>query len=388
MSEAAVPTTPNDLQVDRPVNQPRRAALRARSWGVFGAALCLAGAAWTTLPQPRAIGAPEAQRAAVHVRAAPARRAPGMRAHSFSGIVRAENQALLSFVGGGRLLMRKVEAGDSVKQRQLLARIDAKPVRNAERALTAQRMSLITQRDQLARDLARVAQLHAQGASTPQQEEQLSAQRSVVESNIAAIEAQLAEHQRQGAEAELFAPFAGVVTEVLAEEGEVLSPGQPVLRIAAPSGTEVEVRVPESIVAALSAGMLVNVRFPLTDLAPQSGEIVAIGRSAVAGRALFPVRVRIADASRLRSGMTAEVTFHVDDGERVLVPADAIAAPTGRRAWVLALDAEDRVRTVTVQVDGATSEGILVKAELSDGERVVVGAPAGLVSGTRVSVTP
>jgi len=55
---------------------------------------------------------------------------------------------------------------------------------------------------------------------------------------------------------------------------------------------------------------------------------------------------------------------------------------------VLALDSKDRVRTVTVEVDGATDDGIMVKADLSEGERVIVGAPAGLVAGTRVSVTP
>jgi RND family efflux transporter MFP subunit len=293
---------------------------------------------------------------------------------------------VVSFVGGGRLLQRTVEAGDAVVKGQVIARNDAEPIRNAHKTLRAQVHSLTTQRDQLTRDVSRVDQLRAQGAASVQQQEQLQSQLTMVGASLVATEAQLQDAQRQLDEAVLRAPFDGVVTDALAHEGEVLAPGQPVVRVAAPGGTDVEVRVPESLVTSLRTDTPVEVRFPLASATAKSATITAIASSAVTGQTLYPVRIALTDTSHVRSGMTAEVSFRIPEGSRVLVPADAIVAPTRRGSWVLVVDEADRIRSIPVTIEGASDDGIVVQGALRDGERVVVGAPAGLVAGTQVSV--
>lgn len=396
MSEAVVPSPTQVPDIDRSTNHEApnptlRTTWKQRigSWVAAGA--CVVGALWLAMPgqSGAATGltnAPAQPMAVVKVEAA--RVVTGSVVHSYSGIVRAEHESVLSFVGGGRLLQRTVEAGDHVQAGQVIARNDAEPIRNAHKTLRAQAQSLTTQRDQLTRDVTRVDQLRAQGAASVQQQEQLRSQLAMVGASLVATEAQLQDAQRQLDESVLRAPFDGVVTETLVHVGEVLAPGQPVVRLAAPGGTDVEVRVPESLVTSLRTDTPIEVRFPLSSAEVKSAAIAAIATSAVTGQALYPVRVGLIDATNVRSGMTAEVSFHIRTGSRVLVPADAIVAPTGRGSWVLALDHTDRIRSIPVTLEGASDDGIVVQGNLRDGERIVVGAPAGLVAGTQVAVAP
>ncbi|MBC7171491.1 MAG: efflux RND transporter periplasmic adaptor subunit [Polyangiaceae bacterium] len=372
--------------IDRPTNHVARLGGRVARWLV--PALCILAAAWvsSSTSSGHSVAAAPAAPAVPAVRTVPARAVEGARLHSFSGSVRAESHSVLAFVNGGRLLARRVKVGDAVSAGEVLARVDARPVRHARAATSAQIAGLRTQHDQLARDVDRVRGLSAEGAAPLQQHEQLEAQLSTMRSSIAAAEAQEADQRRQFTDATLRAPFDGVVTEVFAQEGEVLAPGQSVLRLAATRGHEVELHLPESLIGAVAAGDAVEVAFPLAEVPARTGTVSAVSRST--RQALYPVRVHIDDVDGLHAGLTAEITFRIRDGGRVLLPADAIRAPTSNAAWVLVVDDESRIAMVPIEVEGASEAGIVVRAALPEGSRVVVGAPAGLAAGSRVQVVP
>ena len=69
-----------------------------------------------------------------------------------------------------------------------------------------------------------------------------------------AAEARLRDARRRLGEADLGAPFAGVVTEVHFEPGEFVPAGRPVVVLAGGDALEVEMRLPESVITQIEPG--------------------------------------------------------------------------------------------------------------------------------------
>jgi multidrug efflux pump subunit AcrA (membrane-fusion protein) len=69
------------------------------------------------------------------------------------------------------------------------------------------------------------------------------------------------------------------------------------------------------------------------------------------------------------------------------VPIDAIVDPTGSDPCVFRVES-NRARRVPIQIVGVLDDRVLIEAELSDGERVVVAGHASLLDGSAVETTP
>lgn len=85
--------------------------------------------------------------------------APGPRTVALHGVTRAADEAAASFAVPGRIASLQVSVGDTMRRGQTLGRLDARPLDSGVQALTGQRDALVAQRDQLARDVARLEQL-------------------------------------------------------------------------------------------------------------------------------------------------------------------------------------------------------------------------------------
>ncbi|MBL6432006.1 MAG: efflux RND transporter periplasmic adaptor subunit [Alphaproteobacteria bacterium] len=171
---------------------------------------------------------------------------------SYSGTIRARSDAPVAFRVGGKLSVREVDIGDRVEAGDVIARLDATDFEAALSAEQAQERAARAEADRTADALERIKTLKQKGHVS---QASLDAAQAAADAAAEALKAAgerrlLAENQR--AYTELQADVAGVVTAVLAEPGEVVALGQPVVRIAAALGREAEVAVPEAHVAAVS----------------------------------------------------------------------------------------------------------------------------------------
>jgi RND family efflux transporter MFP subunit len=171
---------------------------------------------------------------------------------SFHGVL--EPSPARSFQSPGVLATRPAARGQFVRQGELLATLDNPELGPAQKAAAARLQEALTQRDQAARDLARLRSLAQSGAVGEEQAEQKAAEADSLQAAVAQAEADLAGTRQRLEDATLLAPFDGVVSMTLAEPGEFVPAGQPVMALGGLDRLEVRVLLPASLVDALRGG--------------------------------------------------------------------------------------------------------------------------------------
>ncbi len=171
---------------------------------------------------------------------------PAMSAErSFTGLVAPRVQSDPGFRVPGKMVERLVDVGQTVRRGETLARLDAKDL---GLALTARRNAVIGARataTQAQADEARYRQLLAQGWVSRQKYEAARAALDTARAELAAAEAAAEVASNETDYAVLRADADGVVMQVLAEPGQVVTAGQVVMRLAHAGPREASVNLPE-----------------------------------------------------------------------------------------------------------------------------------------------
>ena len=291
-----------------------------------------------------------------------------------AGTLERRREITLSFRIAGVITRLNVDAGDTVAAGQLLATLDPA-------AVDARQIQAEAEVERARRDLQRDQTLFDQGYVSRQR---LDDRRSALKAAQAAYDA--AAFDRRWAR--LTSPAGGVVLERTAQSGEVVQPGQAVLRIA-DLNSPLVLRVPlaDRDVARVIVGQSVEVRFDALPGQIVTGRIVKVGQAADVRTGAVVVEVELPGRPALRSGLTATARFAGRGGGAdgaVLAPAEAILEADGEKAFVMRLDG-DRVRRTPVRFLGFDGDFARISG-LPPGARVVT-AGAGFVSdGEKVSV--
>jgi RND family efflux transporter MFP subunit len=300
----------------------------------------------------------------------------------FSGTVQATRRARLAFTVAGRLSARPALLGDRVAAHTVLARLDAGEYAHASSLAEAALGEARARAAQDTRELDRTERLAAARAATDQEVEQARAAAEISAAGAARAAAAAAEARRRVAESTLAAPWAGIVREVLAEPGEYLLPGQPVVELAGDGDLEVEVGVPESLLGDLTVDQPVTVILPFAR-SEVVGRVRSVGRAALGAGRLFPVVVALPEHPAIVAGTTAEVL--IERSARGLVaPLAAVVNPGGAQPKLFVVRA-GRAVAVAVEVLALLGDGVAVRGELAAEDRVVVAGGGALLDGDAVA---
>lgn len=307
----------------------------------------------------------------------------------FAGVVRARQRARLTFQVGGVLRSKAVEIGQSVEQGQTLATLynpELEPARNAARARLAE---LRAQADQAEREAQRSDQLFQRGVISAQQREQQRARLDALNAGVGSARASLSQTEQLQEESELRAPFDGRIDAILVEPGEFVAPGQPVMRLAASNGVEVEVLVPGRMLENLTVGQSMAVWTALTDQRME-GVVAEIGLGSSQGSALYPLVVALEDQS-VRTGDAVEVGVGRQVEKALQIPMAAVmrsADGSGAGLTVFRVTA-DRAERVPVQVSDLRGEWAILRGDtLGAGDRVIYAGLTRLSEGDAVELLP
>ncbi|MFG6441048.1 efflux RND transporter periplasmic adaptor subunit [Roseateles sp. LKC17W] len=164
---------------------------------------------------------------------------------SFTSVVRARVETELGFRTGGKVVERLVEVGDSVKAGQVLARLDPADYQLAVKAAADQVQAASVDAQQAASDEARFRRLMADGSVGTADHERQKARADAAVARLDQANRQLDLARNREGYAALVAPYAGVVTALRFERGQVVSEGQPVLSLARDGEREVVAELPE-----------------------------------------------------------------------------------------------------------------------------------------------
>ncbi len=280
-----------------------------------------------------------------------------------------------------------VSEGDHVRRGQLLARIDATPLRDAVRQAAAALNQSKVQEETSAAHLARTQRLTAKGIAARQETEDALAQQAAAVAAKRTAEASLSSAQSQLQRTILRAPFDGIVARVFVSAGEPTDgSGKPIVEVAQTRVVELRaglaanqaVRVKPSARAEIKVDGLPDVIFP--------GRLVAIAPiiDPTTGVAIARIRIENPDGV-LKGGAFARARIianvHSDTlavPKQALLPSDANG---GSSVDVIEAGKARRHTVVLGYDDGRWSE---VLGGLSEGQQVLIGGAYGLPDGTPV----
>jgi len=200
-----------------------------------------------------------------------------------SGTLRAMRAAAIAAEVGGAAVEVRVEAGERVQARQLLAAIDAPALQDA---VVAARSSVAAARNnlQVAEAGARRARMLAEaGAMAVQDAERAEAGLEAARAQFADAHARLGLAEQTAGKTRVRAPFAGVVSERSVSPGDVVAPGVPLFTVIDPTRLQFEASVPAARIGQLKPGD--GVDFTVTGFGGRAfqGRIDCIECGAVAG---------------------------------------------------------------------------------------------------------
>lgn len=302
------------------------------------------------------------------VRVAVAEPAGAGSAGNFTGVVRARIESAPGFRVAGKISERLVNAGQTVRAGQPLMRLAAEDYDLATAAAHDRVRAAQADVDRTVADERRLRGLVDMGAVSASAYDGIKAARDAAVANLAAVRASAASVANNGRYATLLADADGIVTDILAEPGQVVAAGTPVLRLARAGAREAQVSIPETRVAGLPRRAMAQ---------PYGGgpAIPALLRE-VAGAAdpltrAFQARYVLETATPPPLGTTITISLRDTQMGAVAVPLAAIV-DLGHGPGVWQVGADARVRFVPVRLLRLTEETAVVPASaLPAGSRIV-----------------
>jgi HlyD family secretion protein len=181
-------------------------------------------------------------------------------------------------------------------------------------------------------------------------------------------------------QANMEAPFSGVVTSVNTKVGDQVSPGLPAFRIDDLSSLLVDVDISEVDINRITIGQEASISLDAVTDKEYNGRVteVSLVGTTVAGVVSFRVTIELInpDAS-VRPGMTAGINVVVNKLENVLlVPNRAVRLRNGERVVYVYDEAAGELTPVDVQL-GASSElySEVLSGDVNVGDAIVLNPP-------------
>ena len=215
-------------------------------------------------------------------------------------------------------------------------------------------------------------------------------ERRALEAQVEQAKVALEAAQVQFDNAALRAPFAGVVAQVSAEEGQLVMAGASVLTLIDTSRYHVQLRVDEVDIASLRAGQPATVDidgFPGVSLRGHVASVGLVplpegtGTSLLGGGGVtqYEVRVELDEAvPGLRAGLTAQVTIETNRLEGVLVVPDRAIQVDKASGVTFVERVVDGVPVPVEVVLGLSGDGVTqVLAGVEEGDRLLVRTTSG-----------
>ncbi len=301
------------------------------------------------------------------------------------GDIEPRRTANLGFQVGGRLVERLVDTGATVRKGEVLARVDPADQKNKVLSAEAQVRAAQAGVEQAVPLEARYRQLLASGYATPQRYEETKKRLQQAHDELADAEAQLAFARDQLNYTQLVAGGDGVVLATMADPGQVVAAGQPVIQVADPSQREAVFAVADASIGLAYVGLKVKVTMKGDPSVSTTGAIREIAPSADPVTRTYAVRVALPDApEQMRLGAIVLGRPEVSSEEVIRLPAGAVLQTGNAPAVWVVQGSEPTVAKRPVKVLRFDTDSVLIAEGLKHGDVVVTAGVNSLAEGQKV----
>ncbi len=182
------------------------------------------------------------------------------------------------------------------------------------------------------------------------------------------------------------APFSGVVTAKLSEEGAFAAPGVPLLQITDITTLKFTVNVPEKDLSQFKLNQSYSLSADAYSAIPLIGKTTMIGSKANMGSS-FPLQFSVNNTSdlRIKSGMFGKVHLKSENVEKgIIIPSSAIQGTENQPQVYLVKNGKARLQNITISKKFQNKA--VVSNGLNESDVIVTNGLINLLDGTNVIV--
>lgn len=306
---------------------------------------------------------------------------------NLSGDVRPRTETIIGFRIAGKLIERKAEVGAKVQRGDVLARLDPQDASLQNQAAGAQNAAAQFELAQQLADLERFQSLFTQGFISQAEFDRRKNAVDIARSRVIEVGSVQRSSRNQLDYTVIRADEAGVITAVDAERGQVVAPGQPVVRIAQSDTKEVVVTVAESRLEALQTSKDLLITLAALPNRSYTGTLREVSPVADLATRTYAARIAVPHADEaVRFGMTARVRVRGERKPVLALPLSALYR-NGDKTAVWTVDPlTHQVRLVDVTVASVREDSVIISQGLTEGETVVTAGVQKLRVGQTVRV--
>jgi len=311
----------------------------------------------------------------------------------FSGVVEAVDSSILAFEVSGNVKEVRVKVGDRIKKGQTIAVLNKRTfqldVQAAQAGVERAKVQLADKKNDLDR-FQRISKMDAGAVSQSSIDKAKAAYDSALK-NVKYSRSQVKLAKRDLEKTKLSAPFNGVIGQKYVDPFQEVKRGERLFILFSEKAMEIAIQIPETVIGDIQLDLPAEIRFPTLPDRQYKGIISEI--SSVAGTAnAFPVKVAVLGAgSKIRPGMTAEVTLTLsakDQKAGYLIPLSAIAKGGGASdPYIFIFDKEtSTVRKTPFKGAGVRGNWVGVTEGVKAGDIVAVAGVSFLEDGQKVKL--
>jgi len=275
-------------------------------------------------------------------------------------------------------ILKSVSAGEGqmVRQGQLIATIDETSLQSAYEAAQAAREQALDaeQRMRLLHDAGSLPEIKWIEVQT-QVRQALSAEKMA---------------KKALTDTRLYAPFSGYVAEKLAEAGQSVAPGVPIVKLVRIDHVKVSISVPEEEIAQIHTGQSLQVKVPALGGKTFEAKVVEKGVTADALSRSYEVKGIIGNPQHeLLPGMIAEVHLgtmgtsqHME--QTITLPAEIIQIDADNRPFVWTVVNDKALRTY-VTLGQNIGDNVQITEGLMAGDKVICEGQQKVSNGMKVN---
>ncbi len=288
---------------------------------------------------------------------------------------------------GGQVVRVTVDAGDWVRQGQVLAVID-RSVQVQQAAAQSAQIEVARADANLAQaNLDRALQLVARGFVSKADVDRLTATRDAAVARVKVAEAQLREQRARNQRLDVLAPATGYVLSRNVEPGQTVGAGtQALFTIASGGEMEMLAQVSEEQLAKLSVGTVATV-VPTGTEQSFTGQVWQLAPTIDQTTRQGTARIALAFAPGLRPGGFATAKINSGSFTATVLPESAVLADA-KGSFVYIVGPDNKTVRRPVKTGAVTASGIAITEGLTGNERVVLRAGGFLNPGETVNPQP
>ncbi|MBZ5855611.1 efflux RND transporter periplasmic adaptor subunit [Flavihumibacter profundi] len=312
---------------------------------------------------------------------------------NISGKIEASQSVNISTRVMGYITMLKVKVGDRVAKGQLLATISNQDMLAKRAQADAMIEEAQAALNSAQKDYDRFTVLYKQQSATEKELDNVTLQYNAAKSRLEGAKQMRNEVNAMLGYTNLKAPFAGIVTQKLAEAGNMANPGMPILVIEQSGSYQVSASVPENSISQIKQGGTATITISAIGKSIP-GTITQVNQSSEFTGGQYLIKVAIADKDKvgLYAGMYANVAIPVVqkgtveiDGDRLMVPVSSIEFKD-QLTGLYTIGSNNTALLRWVRLGKTYGANVEVLSGLGKNEQFVVSADGKLYNGAQVKI--